>query len=171
MSKRVPSRLEVAEGIGTLIVVMQTTERLILTTLNYVLPSSGAPQTLEDLTEEMRNNEGATLGRMISKLKQRVDLADDFEGVLRAFLQDRNTLVHDLQRVPGFSLSTREGRAVAGSFLANLAENNEVVMKVFVSLLSEWAAQVGFKHGHDEHVRRMLGDLDGIANQVFFAKK
>lgn len=168
--KRVLSRKQICEQIGALIITMQTTERLIHTTLSYALPSAGGYNSLDDLLSEVRKNEGATLGRLIAKLKQRVELADDFEDVLRAFLKDRNALVHDLQRVPGFDLSSREGRAVAGAFLANLAENHLVVMKVFVSLLSDWSSQMGFRHEHEERVRSMLGELDGIASQVFFAK-
>jgi hypothetical protein len=91
--------------------------------------------------------------------------------VLEAYLKDRNTLIHDLTRMGGFDYKSKEGLERMERFVGNLNQNYEVVTKVFTSLLWEWADQVGMNEGMDrERVKRMLGDLDGIADHVFFSK-
>jgi len=72
----------------------------------------------------------------------------------------------------GFDYMSKEGLERMERFVGKLNQNYEVVTKVFMSLLWEWADQVGMNEGMDrERVKRTLGELDGIANQVFFAKE
>ncbi|MER8709130.1 hypothetical protein NKH49_26920 [Mesorhizobium sp. M1088] len=155
--------------IGTLVIFMQTAERVIATTLSLALPESPI-QSVDDLTKETEANDKATLGALIKKLNRRVELDDDFAEVLEAFLIDRNALIHDVHRIPGFGLKTNVELAETSKFLRNLVENSQTVTRVFISLLVEWGAQIGSSLSQDEQIREFLGDLDGIATSIFFAK-
>lgn len=56
-------------------------------------------------------------------------------------------------------------------FVGTLNQNYEVVTNAFMSLLWEWSDQVGMNKGMDrERVKRVLGELDSIADHVFFSK-
>ena len=164
-------RDRIFEVIGSLVVGMQVTEGLINTVLQLAL-SEGDAVTLEGLTKDQERFRKATLGRLIKAIKERSSISPDFDQVLEAYLKDRNTLIHDLSRMGGFDYMSKEGLERMERFVGNLNQNYEVVTKVFMSLLWEWADQVGMNEGMDrERVKRTLGELDGIANQVFFAKE
>lgn len=156
--------------IGFLVVGMQGTEDLINTALQLALPE-GESLTLDSLTKDRALLRKATLGRLIKVLKARSNISSDFEQVLEAYLEDRNTLIHDLQRMGGFDYKSKEGLDRMELFVGNLNQNYEVVTKVFLSLLWDWADINGMNVGLDhERVRRVLGDLDGIAGHVFLSK-
>jgi hypothetical protein len=164
-------RDKILQTIGVLILVTQTTERLINSALTLCL-ADGELITAETLAKDKATYRKATLGRLIKVIKERTDLSEDFDQVLTAFLDDRNTLIHDLQRMGGFDQRSEESLDRMERFLANLNSNMEVVTKVFMSLLFEWSGQVGLAGDIDrEKIRRVLGELDGIAGHVFYAKR
>jgi hypothetical protein len=101
----------------------------------------------------------------------RVEIDDDFTDVLHEFLRDRNTLIHDVKRIPGFDLKTKAGLKIAQQFLANLNANADTVAKVFMSLILEWSKQVGIRNEHEERIRKFLGDLDSVAGDVFYKSR
>lgn len=164
-----PVQTNTLSNIGAVLVAMQVAERIIAGALTLVLPPSQI-RTLDDLTRESAANHRATIGALLKKLKQRVDLDEDFEEVLTAFLKDRNDLIHDMDRIPGFDLRSRPGLEVADRFLSNLMENTETVTRAFVSLMVDWCNQVGYEHGKDREILDYLGDFEHIARDVFFLK-
>lgn len=166
----VKRRDSILQVIGFLVVGMQQTEDLINTSLQLALPD-GQFLTLDGLMRDKKRLRKATLGRLITVMKQRTALSPDFEEVLEAYLEDRNILIHDLGRMGGFDYKSKEGLDRMERFLGNLNQNYEVVTKVFLSLLWEWSGQVGISADIDhERVKRVLGDLDGIADQVFLPR-
>lgn len=163
-------RDRILQVIGLLVVGMQQTEDLINTCLQLALPD-GDVLTLDGLMRDKKRLRKATLGRLITVMKQRSALSADFDDVLEAYLQDRNILIHDLRRMGGFDYKSREGLDRMERFVGNLNQNYEVVTKVFMSLLWEWSGQIGINVGMDHaRVKRVLGDLDGIADHVFLPK-
>lgn len=156
--------------IGMLVVTMQTTERLIASALTYAIPETRI-RSIEDLSSAEERYSKQTLGKLVRQLKMRVEIDDDFTDVLHAFLQDRNSLIHDITRIPGFDLKTKAGLKSAEQFLDNLHANMVTVTKVFMSLLLEWSNQVGIRNEHEGRIRRFLGDLDGVAGDVFYKSR
>ncbi|TKV76739.1 hypothetical protein [Rhizobium sp. AU243] len=156
--------------IGMLVVTMQTTERLINMCLRFAFPEGGV-NTIETLTKAEESYRKATLGRLVELMKKRVDLDEDFDQVLAAFVLDRNTLIHDLNRAGGFDRSSPESMQKISSFLSNLVENMNLVTRVFVSLLYEWSKETGVHTDDFPDVTPVIGDFEGIARRVFFAKK
>jgi hypothetical protein len=69
---------------------------------------------LQERTDSLR---AKTVGYLLHELKMRVAIDDTFEEVLSKFLQVRNTIVHDVDEIPGWSFDNKVGISVAHSFL------------------------------------------------------
>lgn len=153
-----------------LVVNMQMTEKLIAAALTYAIPESRI-RSIEELSGAAERYSKQTLGKLVQQLKMRVEIDDDFIEVLHAFLQDRNTLIHDVKRIPGYDHKTKAGLKSAEQFLDHLHANMVTVTKVFMSLLLEWSSQVGIRTEHEGRIRKFLGDLDGVAGDVFYRSR
>jgi hypothetical protein len=72
-----------------------------------------------DATEQERTDSlrAKTVGYLLHELRARVGIDDTFESVLSKFLAMRNTVVHNIDEIPGWSLDSEDGIAVAHSFL------------------------------------------------------
>jgi hypothetical protein len=53
----------------------------------------------------------------------------------------RNTFVHNLEEIPGWSLHTEKGMAVARTFLSKLLHVTDIVLSVFLGLIRSWAEE------------------------------
>lgn len=169
-NRDVPEGLDdVLASIGALVIHMQTTERVIASALTHALTDATA-RTVDQLTDEMKANNRATIGSLVRKLKQKVDVHEDFERLLESFLEDRNSLIHDIDRIPGFDLQSEAGIGSANSFLSKLLGKAEMVTKVFLAASQEWAEEVGYPSGKDPFIHRYLGEYRGSARVVFRRK-
>ena len=52
-----------------------------------------------------------TVGYLLHELRARVGIDDTFESVLSKFLAMRNTVVHNIDEIPGWSLDSEDGIA------------------------------------------------------------
>jgi len=123
--------------IGVTLLRVQSTETTLKFCMTYVLPKT------PDLTWEMLVNREQylrtkTVGYLLYELRKRVEIILQFEDVLTQFLRMRNTFVHNVDEIPGWSLDGDEGIAAAHSFLRELLRLDEIVQSVFWGLITEW---------------------------------
>jgi hypothetical protein len=162
---------DVLVAMGVTLLMLQVTETCIKTCLTLVLP--GQPfltlEVLEQQDERLRNK---TLGYFLTEVRKRVDLDDDFDALLKAFLKNRNDFVHDLSRVPGWKLGSPEETAKARAFVHHLLEQADMVQKVFLGLMSAWLEQTGMKVPLPSHP--LFDEIDAVykplVDQIFSNK-
>src|ERR1700733_12058741 len=105
-----PEQKEILAQVGAALVVLQAVEQVIrlVTTLVIQGPESLTLEYLDSLDRKERNK---TIGFLLYKLRERVDLDANFDNTLRKFLEMRNSLVHNLDEIPGgWSLDSEQGR-------------------------------------------------------------
>ena len=161
------SQRDILFRIGVALLLMQTTEQLISMCLTYVLPEGGV-LTLEML--ERHNQKKRTLGQFLIELRKRVDIDQHFDVILEEFLVKRNTLIHRIEDVPGWSLHDEQGCQIARQFVDRLIIVDNYVRDTFMALLSVWKKEVDIKTPVDH----MFNDIDKygkIVNHTFFEKK
>jgi hypothetical protein len=67
-----------------------------------------------------------------------VGIDDKFENVLNEFLGMRNTFVHNVDEIPGWSLDHEGGIAAARDFVCELLRLSDIVEGVFMGLTRAW---------------------------------
>lgn len=130
-----PNERSTLMQMGGLLISLQTTEAMIKQSLSQVMNLTG-PEFLKLLNEDKR-----TLGAVLTELRKRTKIERTFDSILGDYLLRRNTFIHKVQTVPGWSLQTQEGLAAAQNFILKLHQLNETVFEVFVSLLQNWHQQ------------------------------
>lgn len=85
-----------------------------------------------------------TLGYFLSELHNRADLDEHFDVLLEAFLEERNILVHSVDDIPGWNLSTVEGRKIARAFVDSFIRKTVEIQKIFLGLMRAWQEEAGF---------------------------
>jgi len=129
-------------ALGVALVSAQATESLIKTVITYALPEEPL-QTLEQLNSVVAKSRKDTLGRMLTKLRQRADIHEDFDALLEHYLAQRNILAHNLDAIPGSDRATAEGRAIIEQFAKDFVELGIKVTQVLGGLLLAWQKQAG----------------------------
>ena len=132
-----------------------------------------APSLLPGATSPIRNSKEPkkrTLGQFLTELRKRVDIDEHFDMILEEFLDKRNTLIHRVMDVPGWSLDTEEGCLVAYQFVNRLMTVDEAVRDTFTALMVVWQKSEDIKTAVDH----LFGDIDTyrkIVNHTFFEKE
>jgi hypothetical protein len=119
-----------------------------------------------------------TLGRLLYEMRRRLKIIPHFEDILAKYLEMRNTFVHNVDEVPGWSLNTDEGIAAAHSFLTDLLRLNETVQAVFLGLLSTWQDENSMHievPGMPEHGKRYFEHINAtykpLVDEIFSKKR
>lgn len=159
---------DVLYRVGATLLLIQSTERIIDTCLQLALP--GTPLTLERMTRERNQHSKPTLGQFFRKLRQRVDLHPQFDALLDSYLERRNTLIHRLDEIPGWSLGCPEGREVALSFLDCLIRLDDTVRGVFIGLLHAWQMQQGWEIPVDQSIEAIARRYRPLIDDLFYEK-
>jgi hypothetical protein len=132
VKKWIPSQEEIAAQIGYLLLLTQDAEHSIVTMIGTMYPA-GKP-TWEEI--EKLNKE--TLGKLITKLKERVEMPDAFIGLLEGFLEHRNLFVHRLSEQSWFALPSEEGRDKIWDFIESYSKFlTEVLQVVHAALFKD----------------------------------
>jgi hypothetical protein len=131
-------------NIGAALLGCQTAEKLINLSMQWLFPKEPirTVEMLEQLEEQHRRK---TLGQFIQALRERVGLAPEFDALLGDFLEHRNTLVHDLQRVPGHTFSTLDGFHRINSYALRVGCEAQRLTEIFAALIDTWTEQVGMR--------------------------
>lgn len=157
---------------GGCLLVTQLAEKSIRLCLTYVLqrPSSTAESLLTQLEEERKK----TLGYFLLELRKRVDVQAEFDTTLLLFLEMRNTLIHNVDEVPGWDREAPKGQKVAYEFLAKYLHLSEVVIGVFFSLARAWQRQADVKIETEVDANPLLQELENkyakYLGDIFTAK-
>jgi hypothetical protein len=125
--------------------------------------------TLEML--ELASQRKRTLGQFLVELRRRVDIDDQFDMILEEFLDKRNTLIHRIDDVPGWSLHNEEGLKTARHFVDRLIIVSETVLDVFMALLRVWQKDVDIKTPVDHMFCDNTEMYRQLVNDTFFEKE
>jgi hypothetical protein len=133
---------EVLALVGLALLTAQAAEALLRTCTTFVLPES--PLTsIEQLDLSYARENKKTLGYFLAKLRERTDLYPDFDAKLQRYLEDRNMLVHKLKKLPGYDLSTKDGRASVSAFLMRFVKDSEEITMHLLGLIRAWCLDLG----------------------------
>ena len=132
---------EVLETMGVALLLLQNAERVIRLCMTVVLQKQ--PLTLDVLQQQEEAERNKTIGYFLSELRKRATIDETFDALLKEFLKNRNDFVHDLSRVPSWSLRTPEEAAQSREFVHCLIQQTEEVLKILVGLIAAWQEQVG----------------------------
>jgi hypothetical protein len=120
----IPSKEETAAQIGYMLLLTQDAELAIATLIGTVYPHE------KPTWEEVEKLNAKTLGGLIAKLKERVEMPEAFVGLLEGFLKHRNLFVHNLRKQTWFDMSSEEGRDEIWKFLESYSKYLEEVLLV-----------------------------------------
>ncbi|CAN5167718.1 hypothetical protein BH10PSE10_BH10PSE10_02890 [soil metagenome] len=139
MATQTKDKRDVLARIGATLIQIQRTELTVNFCIKHVVPKTARPS--KDLfTAEGRR---PPLGRLIAELHRHVAVPDSFKDTLAEFLDKRNALVHQIEFVPGWTLETENGIAVAHQFLGRLEALDRRVVRVFDGMLKAWMLEHG----------------------------
>jgi hypothetical protein len=134
MASHAKNERDVLARIGAILIQIQRTELTINFCIQHVLPKTARPA--KDLFAA--GGRRPPLGRLITELHRQVGVPNSFKDTLAEFLDWRNTLVHQIEFVPGWTLETERGIAVAHRFLGRLESLDRRVNRVFDALIKAW---------------------------------
>jgi|SRR4051794_5242714 hypothetical protein len=122
---------DVLARIGEMLIQIQRTEITINFCIRHVVPLKAKPA--KDVFQP--SGRRASLGALIAELRRQVDVPATFRATLQEYLKLRNTLVHEVEFIPGFTLLTEEGRSVAHEFLDRLSVLDRETADAFSALV------------------------------------
>jgi hypothetical protein len=169
-----PEQKHIFACLGLMLLHIQGIEKVIHLCVSYVFPKTPLHElsilALQETTEALRRK---TIGALLCELKARVGIDDTFENVLSKFLTMRNTVVHNLDEIPGWSLDSEDGIAVAHSFLRELDRVSGIVQGVFLGIVRAWQEENQIETAWAD--RSLLIEVDAfykpLANRWFFEKE
>ena len=126
--------------IGYVFLHLQDTERVTKVAIQVAMPAQNDLflSLVEKLDPQARKK---PLGVFLVALRQRASLKADIDKLLERYLSSRNTFVHNLAEVPGWSLQTEEGLTIASAFLVRLLTDSKDVRLLFQGLLHAYKVQ------------------------------
>lgn len=128
---------ELLAAIGLAVVQTQTSERLMNLAFTHIL-DLGPAMTLERIVNLRKKK--LTVGQIVREMQKYVELNDEFKDVLTEFIDKRNSIVHRIDGIDGFSLNKPEGMILGLNYVGRFLELNDTVLRVFKSLAVHWAA-------------------------------
>ena len=137
--KQSTTERDVLARIGATLIQIQRTELTINFCLKNVVPQSA--KLSKDLFDP--GGKRPPLGRLIAELHRQVVVPKTFEVTLSEFLDKRNTLVHQIEFIPNWTLQHACGLSVANDFLDRLDALERKVRRVFHALLKTWKREHG----------------------------
>lgn len=121
--------------IGKAIELIQLTDRIFKSVLLLVFPG----KEINDHGTFQRNDkllDKATLGRLISILKDRVVLNNKFEAILNSYLVNRNSLIHNWDEIEDWN---NESKAI--EFTVSVQKKAAYLAYTFIGFMRSWIEQ------------------------------
>jgi hypothetical protein len=160
--------------IGVSVIVAQTVEKAFEICLTHVIPKIEIT-CLDDLDRSIRMHNKDTLGNFIKHLKKRVDIDENFDTFLSDYLFDRNKIIHRVQDIDGWDISTIAGREAASNFLVKFILKSEELVKILTGFVFAWQEQKGFNVPTPEDSDWFFDDIktkySKIINELIFEKE
>lgn len=154
-------------AVGVAVVYLQSLEKTLRICTTFVLQDGEALDLakLERMKVEERRK---TLGQFVMRLKQRATLHPLFEDLVNSVLEDRNALVHDLERIPGWNLDSDDGLRVAEQFVMGLLARAHTLNEMLTAVGRDWARQISMDiqttpeaEAYLQEIDKRYGDLVG----------
>lgn len=127
-------RLELSARIGETLLLIQDAERALKACITYF--AKGRDLSWEQLFAQQETDRTRTIGYFLQELRRVFKVRKDFDELLTKFLRNRNTLVHNLAEVPGFSLETEMGIEAGLLFANSLCDRAIEVKEVLTALVN-----------------------------------
>lgn len=124
-----PSRESSVLMIGEMLLILQRFEQFVVAALLGMVSPSEADAKLEATL--LRDKE--TLGALIRRLGERVELPDHFAETFDRLLERRNIFVHKLFMAPWFDLRTQEGLLQLHDFMRSMRADAKVALHVLLA--------------------------------------
>jgi hypothetical protein len=128
---------------GYCLLSVQAVEFLLKSALNV-------PFALEDLDSEDKANRKKTLGTLLKKLRERVDIDEDLEALFLTFIDSRNFFTHHLTKE--FDTNTKEGLIEIANFCQILAIQAREITKFLNAAILDARPEIGFDGADAEEV-------------------
>lgn len=119
--------------VGKLLILTQRTEERISDVLRVVFKEGVL--TAEDFVRKDRK----TLGQLVGEIRRKMQVHPEFEGLLLAFVEQRNLFVHQLDAQEWFNLESVEGINTAWQALGRYMFNLEQVSLTFTAYWMRFA--------------------------------
>ncbi|WP_332813875.1 hypothetical protein [Ramlibacter sp.] len=124
-----PARDSTVLMIGETLLILQRFEQFVVAALLGMVSPGEADAKLEATL--LRDKE--TLGGLIRRLGERVELPDHFAETFDRLLERRNFFVHKLFMAPWFDLRTPEGLSQVDDFMRGIRSDAKVALHVLIA--------------------------------------
>jgi len=128
--------------IGAAVVVSQTVERVIKTVLLLVLQGDD-PLTASNFNGRSTEMSKKTLGLLFQRLRERADYHPLIEEAFKRHLAARNSLIHQIDSVPGSKLQNSEDVEAFSEFLRQFSTDTNTLFRFFSALIYSWGKKIG----------------------------
>lgn len=153
--------------IGLTLVYLQSLERNIRFCTTFVL--QGDAELNWHRLQNIEKDEGKkALGYFVGKVRERAMLHPSFDELITSVLRDRNDFVHNMDKIPGWSLNTPEGTDVALAYALSLIRRAHRVNEILAALLLQWQVQANIhvettadQDAYFQEIDRRYGHLVG----------
>jgi len=145
--------------IGFALVYLQSLERSVKMCTTYVL-QDGEALDLAKLQQLQESDRRKTLGHFTRRIKERTSVHPMFEDLIDTVVRDRNDLVHNVDRIPGWSLEQQEGIEVATKFVTQLLHRAHFLNEVLVALSAQWIRQASLDVSTSAEVQAYIDNVE-----------
>jgi hypothetical protein len=121
------------------------------------------PFALQDLDSEDRANRKKTLGTLLKKLRERVNINEDLEALLVIFVESRNLFTHHLTKE--FDPGTRQGLIEIANFCQVLAIQAREVAKFLNAAVLAERPEIEFGGADAEEVVNLVPIISAYLNR------
>ncbi len=146
---------ELFEQIGLRLVLLQELECFIAFVLKVIFPKD----TLK-AKEAILKADNETMGQLLSLLRKRVTIKDDFDEMLKRVLISRNMFVHDLSNK--FNLRSKDGQDNVLKYLLDTLDDLTEVSQMMKAAILFFADKKGIDYSDIEDEWRTKGDLNHL---------
>lgn len=130
--------LEHAAKIGRTLVMIQLTEALLDILLLRTAFRGDKPVTAEELERAAKYERRETLGQLIQKLHQRVEVHPELASFLENFLEDRNRFAHHLLDPAKANLPPEQVRQQISDFCERISKSCSQLVELFTTIFIKW---------------------------------
>lgn len=129
-----PLKTQFFGRIGKTLLEVQLAEEQLQVCLSYFL-RMGEAATVEEIEAMAAEDRKKSLGKLITKIRERIHVDKSFDAKLTKFVEDRNAFAHRFLRVKGVSLHTDEGMKKGIEFMDDLSKQANEVRNVILGLM------------------------------------
>lgn len=131
-------------NMGMALSMIQSVERMLRFVMTIVIQKKGG-LTIEKLQSQEKAEADKTIGYFLTQLRHRADVHPKLDSILKTFHEHRNIFVHDLTKVEGGGVETREQITTLNKFVFDLSNEAYFILRIFTGFMLTWSEQTGIK--------------------------